>query len=181
MSETPNEGIVRHCPRCGAEGLDWPSRKQIRCRACGFHFFLNVASAVVAILRCEGKLLLSVRGIEPGKGMLDLPGGFLEPGESGEEAVRRELMEELGLDVTGPRYLFSFPNRYFHGDVWYDVLDLFFLVDLSEVPQLTPMDDVSAVRWVEPAEIDFGRIAFDSIRSGLGRFVREFGHGGPSA
>ncbi len=70
------------------------------CESCDFEFYLNVAAAVAALITDEeGRLLVVVRAEEPRKGMWDLPGGFADPGESAEEALGRELAEELGLVV----------------------------------------------------------------------------------
>ena len=58
----------------------------------------------------QDEVLVAVRARNPGKGLLDLPGGFVDPGESLEVALYRELQEELGFDMAGQlcRYLGSF-------------------------------------------------------------------------
>jgi 8-oxo-dGTP diphosphatase len=52
------------------------------------------------ITRADGRVLLIQRGNEPGRGLWSLPGGRVEPGESDEQAVAREVAEETGLVVT---------------------------------------------------------------------------------
>jgi ADP-ribose pyrophosphatase YjhB (NUDIX family) len=80
----------------------------LRCEACGFELYLNVAAAVAGLIRDErGRLLITVRGKEPGKGKWDLPGGFADPNESAEQALAREIREEVGLEVTAMRYFGS--------------------------------------------------------------------------
>ena len=81
--------------------------------ACGFVYYFNPSSAVACFIKnAKGELLLVRRGKEPAKGTLDLPGGFVDMFESGEEAARREVREETGLHIQNCRYLFSLPNLY---------------------------------------------------------------------
>ncbi len=97
------------CPKCGGQTLHSVSPKEFRC-GCGFHFFQNVATAVMVAFCWQDEVLVAVRARNPGKGLLDLPGGFVDPGESLEAALVRELQEELGLDVSAQpfTYLGSF-------------------------------------------------------------------------
>ncbi len=170
--EAQHQGI-RFCPRCGGERLSWPTAKNIRCDCCGFVLYLNIAAAVAVIMECRGKLLFGVRKREPGRGMLDLPGGFADAGESAEQAARRELREELGIEVPEMRYLFSFPNRYPYGGMVYDTLDLIFLVRWDQFPPVAAADDLADVVWVERGAVEFDRIAFDSLRRAVRRYLEE--------
>lgn len=162
--------IMRFCPQCGREHVRWASLKEFRCDDCGFVFFKNPAAAAAAIISCGNEILLTVRGRDPGKGLLDLPGGFIDPNENAEDGLRRELSEELGWEPPVLSYLFSFPNTYqFHG-IEYHTLDMVFHVPLTEKPAFRPMDDVSAVQW-SPLPIQPERIAFASVRSSLAHYV----------
>ena len=76
-----------------------------------------VANHQVMITDDQGRLLVVVRAEEPEKGTWDLPGGFADPGESIEESVRREVREELGLEIASMRYLCSYPNTYEYGGI----------------------------------------------------------------
>ena len=87
------------CPKCGCQTLLSVSQKECRCD-CGFHFFQNVAAAVMVAICWQDEVLVAVRARNPGKGLLDLPGGFVDPGESLEVALRRELQEELRFDMA---------------------------------------------------------------------------------
>ena len=82
-----------HCPKCGSLSFDFDGEKVYNCNKCQYQFFFNAASAVGAIIINEGRLLTGVRALDPAKGLLDLPGGFVDPGESLEEALLRELQE----------------------------------------------------------------------------------------
>ena len=88
--------------------------KSRRCADCSFVYYLNPSSACVAvIIDGQGRLLVERRGREPGKGTLDLPGGFADFCETVEEGLCREVLEETGLKVVSSEYLFSLPNEYF--------------------------------------------------------------------
>ncbi len=169
MNPAENNSIT-HCPGCGGEALFWPARKNFKCADCGFTLFLNPAAAVAVIMECRGKILFGVRKHDPGRGMLDLPGGFADAGETAEEAVRREIREELGIDIPQLSYLFSLPNRYPYGGIVYDTLDLIFLVEWDEPPEVIADDDLEDVIWVAREEVDYGRIAFDSLRRAVQRY-----------
>jgi len=113
--------------------------------------------------------------LDPGKGLLDFPGGFVDPGESVETAVLRELHEELGLSLTqdGLRYLFSFANTYLYKQISYDTCDLFFQAELP--PGLNPVaaDEVADLAWLDPAAVDPQRLAFASARLTLAEYLQQ--------
>lgn len=156
-----------HCPSCRADEIRFEQQKQLRCLACGFVYFHNVATAVGAVIRCGEHILFAVRSRDPGEGLLDLPGGFSDPGESLEQALGRELMEELGLAIDGARYLCSFPNTYPYRGVTYRTTDVLFEVWLPARPALQPADDVAAIRWLKLQDVVLDEIAFESIRNAI--------------
>ena len=143
----------------------------MRCGQCGFTLFLNTAAAVAVIMECRGSLLFAVRKFDPGRGLLDLPGGFVDVGECAEEAARREIREELGIEIPEPRYLFSFPNTYPYRDMVYDTLDLIYLARWEQPPPIRVGDDVAEALWIPRDRIEFDRIAFVSIRRAVQRYL----------
>lgn len=152
-----------YCPRCGANALTSSNNHKYGCGNCGFELYNNVA-ATVSIVLCHGKeILFSQRAREPSKGLLDFPGGFVDPGESLEEALKRELSEELGWQADKFRYLFSFSNTYPYGGVVYRTADTFFLCKVDEKPQISAQDDVEALVWssldaLKPEQLAFGSV-----------------------
>ena len=96
MQTSANHSPFNHCPKCSHGGLAPDSVKSFRCPTCDFVFYLNPAAAVAGlVVNADGDLLVVVRNHEPAKGTWDLPGGFLEPGETCEQGLRREIREEL--------------------------------------------------------------------------------------
>ena len=164
---------ITYCPKCGGAELSWPTPKNFTCSACGFVLFLNIAAAVAVIIECRGQILFGVRKHDPERGMLDLPGGFVDPRESAEEAVRRELKEELGVEITDMRYLFSFPNKYPYRGMVYDTLDLVFLVQWDEPLDIMAADDLADVIWVDRNAIEYDKIGFQSLQLAVRRYLEE--------
>jgi ADP-ribose pyrophosphatase YjhB (NUDIX family) len=150
---------ARHCPRCGAP-LAPPRGNVQRCEACGEPTWLNPKPCAGGFLVRDGRVLLARRAREPFLGLWDVPGGFLEPGESLEDGVRRELHEETGLDVVVGSYLVSLPDVY--GPDGEATLNCYFECSAGEgEPQ--PADDVSELRWFARDELPGrDRIAFEN-------------------
>jgi ADP-ribose pyrophosphatase YjhB (NUDIX family) len=87
-----------YCSYCGypfADAQPWPRR----CAQCDNISFLNPIPVAVVLLPVEDGLLVIRRGIPPQQGELALPGGFVEFGETWQEAGARELFEETGLVI----------------------------------------------------------------------------------
>lgn len=96
-----------HCPICGSAlspAYDGQSERP-HCAACNRFYYSNPVPAACCIVSRGGHMLFVQRAVDPCKGMWSLPGGFVEVGESPEEAALRELTEETGLHGLHVRLL----------------------------------------------------------------------------
>jgi NAD+ diphosphatase len=98
----------RHCARCGGESAPAEAGWQRACPACGARHFPRTDPVVIMLITHGDRVLL---GRSPGwpERMYSLLAGFIEPGETIEDAVRRETFEEAGIQVGPVRYLASQP------------------------------------------------------------------------
>lgn len=160
---------IKFCPSCGAPDFSKGHSNAWHCSRCKFIYFQNAAAATAAVLLCREEILLTVRKADPGKNMLDLPGGFVESGESLEGALTREISEELKLHVNNWEYLFSYPNRYEFKGIVYDTTDAFFKTHFDDKPNVTACDDVADIIWMPVRDIDINNIALRSIQKAIRR------------
>lgn len=161
-----------YCPMCGSHHFVENSKASKKCENCGFEMFMNPSSANVAIItNSKGEILVERRRNEPAKGTLDLPGGFAELGETAEEGVAREVMEETGLKVTEAKYLFSLPNIYRYSRIDIHTLDIFFECKVEDESVLTANDDAAECMWVSPDDIHTEQFGLRSVRWGLIKFL----------
>lgn len=90
----------KFCPKCGRvlKKAKVDGRKRLICKQCSWIDYKNpLPVAVSAVKNRQGRVLVVKRNIEPGYGLWALPGGFIETGETPEQACLRELYEETGL------------------------------------------------------------------------------------
>ncbi|MBI2524871.1 MAG: NUDIX domain-containing protein [Candidatus Rokubacteria bacterium] len=140
-----------------------------RCPRCGWTFYNNPVPAVLGIAERGGRVLLARRAAPPYEGTWDLPGGFLEAGETPERALLRELREELGVGTLRPRFIGFFVETYGAGGM--PVLVAVYRVRLTGEPRA--MSDVAEVRWFPRRRLPLREIAFPAMR----RAVRAYGRG----
>jgi ADP-ribose pyrophosphatase YjhB (NUDIX family) len=99
MSLNPSLEDVRFCPRCGKEA-DVRYPRSLLCPHCGYGAYYNPKPVAAAIPHdAQGRVVLLRRGFDPGRGLWTFPGGFVDLGESVQDAARRETREEIGIEV----------------------------------------------------------------------------------
>lgn len=164
----------KYCPKCGSKHFDVNNEKSKKCDNCGFVYYQNPSAATAAfILNERGELLVERRGKEPAKGMLDLPGGFVDNDETAEEGIAREVREETGLKTVTTEYLFSLPNIYMYSGMEIHTLDMFFACRVEEGSQPVAADDASECFWLPVEDIHTEQFGLRSIRHAMRRFLDE--------
>ena len=161
-----------YCPECGSSHFEINNEKSKKCADCGFVYYFNPSAATVAfILNEKNELLVCRRAKEPAKGTLDLPGGFIDMNETGEEGVAREVLEETGLKVKKAVYQFTLPNIYIYSGFPVHTLDMFFLCTVEDLSHFSAMDDVADSFFLPLSEINPDDFGLGSVRRGVIQFL----------
>ena len=143
------------------------------CPVCGFTAYAQSAPAVAAFIVEDGRTLLGLRAHEPDAGRWDMLGGFLEEGETPVDGLRRELLEETGLEIEPGAYLGAYVDSY--GENGTVVLNLVFEARVV-AGDMAPADDVADLSWFDLRDLPAGEeLAFTWVA----RFFDEATLGSP--
>ncbi len=96
----------RFCGACGERMVHVPGERAMKCSACGHNAYPRISPAMMVLVKRGASILLAHNAAAP-PGRMSALAGFLEPGESIEDAVHREVEEEVGLQVKDLRYFGS--------------------------------------------------------------------------
>ena len=158
---------IRFCPLCASALRRRPvppdQREQAVCARCRFVFYLNPKVVAGTLPEGEGRVLLTRRTINPGRGLWTFPGGFVDFGESVPDAAVRETFEETGLtvDLTGLHAVYSHPGA--------PIIIVYRARVLGGTLTSCPENDL--VEWRAPDEIPWDALAFPSTREALREWV----------
>lgn len=170
-SKTINEIDFSFCPICGGK-LERHPPKLLVCPICKVDHYINARPCNAAVLTdSEGRILLTKRKFEPAAGLWDLPGGFIDIGETAEESVVREMQEELGIKVKNIKYLCSGQDRYTFKRINYYTLGFVFTAEI-ESGQMIAKDDVEGFRFFAKNEIPWDTLAFPILKKTLGIYFK---------
>lgn len=163
----------KFCPNCKNK-LKKISNRLIDCPSCGFHFYFNPAVSNAVILENnQKKILLVKRKFPPKKGFWDLPGGFIEFKETIENSIKREIKEELNINLSQLKYFASYIDRYFYKGFNYHTLCFVFVGKIkNQIPY--PGDDAAELRFFKKEEIPFKKLAFTGIKNALKDYLISF-------
>jgi NAD+ diphosphatase len=143
------ESTSGHCPRCGAPTERMPGEWGKRCPACRYEHYPHLHPAVIVLVR-DGDRCLLARKREWAPNRYALVAGFVDNGESLEGAVRREVKEEVGVDVTDVEYVGSqnwpFPSQLMVG----------FVAAYAGGSVVIDADELEDARWFSRAELPPG-------------------------
>lgn len=136
----------RFCAQCGERTRPAKGGWQRDCPACAAQHFPRVDPVAIMLVECEGRLLLGRQSRFPERSFSALA-GFVEPGETVEEAVAREVFEEAGVCISGVRYIASqpwpFPSQLMMGCIGY-ASSLELTIDKTEIED---------ARWFTRADV----------------------------
>jgi len=143
-----------------------------RCPECGFNYYHNVAAATGCFIDNGRGILFLMRSKEPQKGKLDVPGGFVDPGEGLLAGLQRECKEEIGLEIKIERLqlLASFPNKYPYKGIEYNTCDVFFALKmegLTEKMLKIEKEELSKANFIDYKDINIEDLAFASTKKAL--------------
>jgi ADP-ribose pyrophosphatase YjhB (NUDIX family) len=156
-----------HCSNCGqASRLFEPGRAHARCPACNHIDFSNPTPVAGILVVRDGRVLLTRRSIMPRRGYWAFPGGFVESGETIEDAALRETREEVGLDAT----IDGIVGRPFS---MVDAGRIVVAFRGEAAGEASALEEVSQVAWFAPDEIPWDRIAFHSTTAALRALIVE--------
>jgi NAD+ diphosphatase len=128
--------MERHCTKCGK--ITTKKNKSLFVCEAGHENWINPAVGAVVYIIKGGKVLFGVRSVEPHKGKLSLPGGFIDVDETAEQASIREAKEELGIDVTLQTCLGTYATTYGNRPI----LNIVFIADCQS-QSIIPGDDMN--------------------------------------
>lgn len=157
----------RYCGVCGTPLSGHEQERSMVCPGCGWTFYPRLSPAVI-VLVTRGTDLLLIRAPHFTQGWYSTVAGYIEPGESAEEAVVREIREETGVEVRGVRYFRSqpwpFPNQ----------LMLGFFAQYRSGEIRVDRRELEDARWFSasalpplPRKISLGRQLIDHYLDGL--------------
>jgi ADP-ribose pyrophosphatase YjhB (NUDIX family) len=154
---------AKFCPRCG-QPADVAYPRSISCPHCGYDAYFNPKPVAAAIpVTRDGEIVLLRRAFDPGKDLWTFPGGFVDLGESVEEAARREALEE----IEAPVELHDLVGVYSKAEE--RIVLIVFAATIEEEPQTTP--EALEVRAFAPEELPWQELAFWSTTDALKDFL----------
>ncbi len=155
----------RFCPMCG-HALELPPngrKDKPRCLHCNFVHYNNPRACVSAIIHRQNEILFVQRAHEPFKHYWDFPGGFLEAGESPEAGLRREVREELQIEINILKLWKAYADTY--GPENTPLVIIYYVCTPGE-GMIHQQEEIADVRWFtlnKPPE----KLAFNHIPSVL--------------
>jgi NAD+ diphosphatase len=136
----------RHCGRCGARTRLDASLRIARCDDCQLDYYPRINPCVI-VLVTHGRRILLARSVRRGATFFSCLAGFIEPGETAEQAVAREVYEEVGIRVRNVRYVKSqpwpFPSQ----------LMLGFYADYAGGEIRLQADEIAEAHWYDVGQL----------------------------
>ena len=135
----------RFCGACGKAMAKAPGERAMKC-ACGHVAYPRISPAMMVLVRRGAAILLARNIAVPAGGRMSALAGFLEPGESIEDAIHREVREEVGIEVKAPRYFASQSWPYPHS------LMIAFTAEYAGGELVLDPGEIAEARWFGPGD-----------------------------
>jgi mutator mutT protein len=118
---------------------------------------MKTIRVVAAVIRCEDKIFATARGYGEFKGQWEFPGGKIEPGETPQQALVREIKEELETDIKVGELIgtieYDYPAFHLSMDCfWCEVIEGKLVLKEAEDAKWLSKDELDSVQWL-PADI----------------------------
>ena len=158
----------QYCGRCGMKAVQHETDRAMICPDCRIHSYPRLSPSIITLVHDKQRVLLARNHRFPA-GMYSTLAGFVEPGESIETTLRREVKEEVGVNVTNLAYMGSqswpFPNS----------LMLGFLAEYDSGEIVLQEEEIADAQWYEidqlpgiPGKVAISRWLIDSYLSQMG-------------
>lgn len=165
--------MYNFCPRCSKK-ISKKSNNLFICNYCGLHIYENPRPTTAVIFENEkGELFLLKRNKAPKKGYWDTPGGFVDLNESLEESVKREIKEELNLNIKTFKYIGSYYGRYLYKGMNYHTLCFAFITKMP-AEKIKTSNEIAATKFFKKQDIPLNRIAFVEVKNALKDYLSSF-------
>lgn len=171
MAQGAPASAFKFCPKCGqaleSRALKAGEPARLVCTGCGFVFYLDPKVAAGTICVLDGGIVLLRRAIDPEWGKWAFPGGFVDRGESVQDAAVRETLEEVHLrvSVTGILDVYSYTGT-----------DTVLVVYSADVVggELATGEEAEDAKAFPPEQIPWDDLAFESTRAALKDYLHRF-------
>lgn len=162
-------GNFEYCPNCGQK-YKTPNLARLECDHCLEVSYKNSKPTASLLIIKDDQVLLTKRALDPHKGELDTPGGFLDFGETAEAAAIREAKEELNVDIELTEFFGTFTSSY---STHIKTLDIFFLAKIIS-GTLNPNDDVAELVWMPIRVITSTTCPFAGVQAALDKLKSSY-------
>lgn len=163
--------VFNFCPICGG---DFKTSSDIskKCSKCGYVYFISANPCAGGIVVNEsGHILLIKRKNDPYKGTWDIPAGFVDGLETFEEALKREMKEEIGIDISNYQYFKSYSGEYENKRATKYYLTAMFIIQINDETVINIGDDAGEYKFVDPENINYDEISFESTKQALRDYI----------
>lgn len=172
-----------YCPICGFKYSkeDYNKKDAVyHCPKCKFRFYQNMDPTISVVIPKAGEpnlVLMAKRNQNPGKGKYDLPGGFLDIGETPEQACIREVKEELGITIKPVQLMDIFLTDYEYHGLLYKHTTIYYITEpIDKPPAIKDKNENSSCAFFDVREFDNFKdnMAFSSDKQAVEKYSKSY-------